>query len=227
MKTPALLLGTLCGSVLIVASASAAGPEALIDGDSLAGWETAGGKPAEVGEGWVIEDGGVLHRAGKGGDLLTAKEYGDFELEFEWKIAEGSNSGVKYRVARFGGSLLGIEYQVIDDNKHSDAKDPKRQAASFYAIFAPSPDKTTKEVGEWNTAKIVAKGTVFEHWLNGEKVLEFDTSSPEYAEAKAASKFKDAEGFGQNPEGKILIQDHGDPVWYRNIVITPLDGDGQ
>ncbi len=220
MKTSALF-SSFIGFIALATAAWGADPVPLFDGKSLSGW-LSGGKPAEAGKGWVIEEGGVLHRADRGGDLLSEKEYGDFVLEFEWKIAEGSNSGVKYRVAQFGGRTLGMEYQVIDDDKHSDAKDPKRQAASFYAIFAPAEDKPLMPVGEWNKSKIVAKGTTFEHWLNGVKVLAFDTSTPEYAEAKAASKFKGAEGFGQNPKGKILLQDHSDPVWYRNIMITEM-----
>lgn len=199
---------------------SAAEPVAMFDGETLGGWTDGAGKAVEPG-GWVVED-GCLHRKGRGGDLFSEKEYGDFVLEFEWKVAPGGNSGVKYRVAKFGGAILGMEYQVLDDAGHGNGKVAKTSAASFYDVLAPAADKELKPVGEFNQSKIVARGSKFEHWLNGEKVLEFDTSTEAFGEALARSKFRNAEGFARNPKGRILIQDHGDPVWFRNIRITEL-----
>ena len=187
--------------------------------DDLSAWTSLDGKPAvSAKDGWHLED-GTLYRAGKTGDLLSKKLYGDFTLTFEWKIASGTNSGVKYRVTDYGKQKLGMEYQIIDDGVHKDSKDPKRQAATVYALFPANGEKQVKSVGEWNTSKIVARGTKIEHWLNGTLVVSYDTASADFDAAVAASKFKTAEGFGKNAEGKLLIQDHGDPVWYRNMTI--------
>ena len=203
--------------ILLLPALSSAEPVPLLE--DLSAWTTLSGKPAVSAEdGWLFKD-GTLHRAGKAGDLLSKKLYGDFTLTFEWKIASGTNSGVKYRVTDYDGKKLGMEYQIIDDGVHKDSKDPKRQAATVYALFPASGEKQVKPVGEWNTSKVVARGTKIEHWLNGALVVSYDTASADFDAAVAASKFKKVEGFGKNAEGKILIQDHGDPVWYRNMTI--------
>ena len=204
-------------------TASAAEPVPLFNGKDLTGWTTADGKPVTAG--WVVADGGVLHRASKGGDLYTAKEFGDFELTFDWKIAPAGNSGVKYRVTAYEKKgLLGPEYQLLDDEKHPDSKvGPQRQTASLYDFTAP--DATLKKLnppGEWNTTKIVARGTKFEHWLNGVRVLEMDTASESWKAAHAKSKFKGVPAFAQNARGRILLQDHGDEIWFRNMTIREL-----
>lgn len=191
-------------------------PKALFDGQSLAGFTNQEGKAP--GAGWVVED-GAIHRKGKSGDLYVAGEHGDFTLEFEWKIAAAGNSGVKYRVQLYGKSLMGPEYQLLDDEKHPDGKvGAQRQTASLYDILPPeAAKKQAKPAGEWNTTKIVAQGTKFEHWLNGALVLEVDTTSETFKKAVAASKFKAVPDFAQNPVGKIFFQDHGDEVWLRNL----------
>jgi len=189
--------------------------ESLFDGKTLKGWQS--GKGAPVSKGWIVVD-GCIHRESRGGDILSAEEYEDFELELEWKVAPKSNSGIKYR---FKGGL-GPEYQVLDDEQHGNGKNPKTSAAAMYAMFACNDRKELKPLGEFNQARIVARGTKLEHWLNGKKVLEADTSSPAWASAKAASKFKGKKGYGEGA-GRILLQDHGDKVWYRNIRIRRLD----
>jgi hypothetical protein len=193
----------------------------LFDGKTLAGWVTAAGKP--VTGGWIVED-GVLTRAAKGGDIFTEKEYADFELELDWKISDTGNSGVKYRVTQYGsGELLGPEYQIIDDLKHPDGvRGTTHQTAALYDLLEPNDKKDMKPVGEWNHTKIVAKGTVFEHWLNGKKVVEMDTASDLWKEKLAKSKFKGKKDFAQNKSGKIMLQDHGDKVWFRNITVREL-----
>lgn len=218
MKLSILLL--LAGFTL---TSLAADPVPLFDGKDLAGWTNAAGKP--VASGWAVEAGGVLHRAAKGGDIYTAKEYGDFEFSFEWKIAPGGNSGVKYRVISYDKKgFLGPEYQLLDDAKHPDAKvGPQRQSASLYDFVAP--DAKTKKLnppGEWNTSKIVVRGTKFEHWLNGAKVIEMDTATDAWKAAHAKSKFKDVPEFAKNPKGRIMLQDHGDETWFRNLTIKEL-----
>jgi len=192
----------------------------LFDGKSLAGWVNAAGKPPAAG--WAVKD-GVIFREGKGGDLFTEKEYGDFELELEWKIAEGGNSGVKYRVAKYTpGGMLGPEYQMIDDAKHKDGAQGTHQTAALYDILGTNDQKKMNAIGDWNHTKIVAKGTKFEHWLNGKKVVEMDTASGLWKEKVGKSKFKNTKDFALNPTGKIMLQDHGDPVWFRNITIKEL-----
>ncbi len=191
----------------------------LFDGKTLEGWVTGAGKP--VTQGWVVVD-GAIHRADKGGDIYAVKEYKDFIFTFEWKIAAGGNSGVKYRFGKYAGGNVGPEYQVLDDAKHPDAKvGKKRQTASLYDILEPGDQKKMKPLDQWNTAKVVARGTKIEHWLNGKKVIDVDLSSEEFKAALAKSKFKNSPDFGAKA-GKIMLQDHGDKVWYRNLMITEL-----
>lgn len=191
----------------------------LFDGKSLAGWTSAtGGKP---GDGWKIED-GSLHRAGKAGDLISEKEYTDFELEFEWAVTAGCNSGVKYRVQKSAAGWLGPEYQVLDDAGHPNGKVGKTSAGALYEVIAPAAGKELKPVGEWNHSKIVAKGPVIEHWLNGKLMLKVDTSTTEWQDARKKSKFSKIDAFAQPAAGHILIQDHDGDVRFRAIRIRPL-----
>jgi len=193
---------------------------AIFNGEDLNGWtDVKGGAPAA---GWVVEEGGILHRKEKAGDLYSAKEYGDFELELEWKIVAGCNSGVKYRMADYSGKMLGPEFQIIDDGGYKKG-DEKNLTASLYDVLARREDVKPKSPGEWNHIKIVAKGTHFEHWLNGEKVLETDTSSDAWKAAVSDSKFKEVGGFGQKPKGRIMLQEHGGEVWFRNIVLREAE----
>ncbi len=194
----------------------------LFDGKSLGGWTSLDKKP--VAEGWVVEE-GVLHRKSKGGDIYTEKEYGNFILDFEWKSAANTNSGVKYRMMLYGKEYLGPEYQIFDDGDSAKPKlnNPTQLTASIYELFAPNDKKKLNPVGEWNSGRIVANGTKIEHWINGQKVAEGDTTSPEWAKAVAASKFgKYKPLFGANPSGRIMLQDHGSEVWFRNVKIKTL-----
>lgn len=177
-----------------------------------------------IGDGWSMTD-GVLHFDGtKSGDVITKAEFGNCELEFDWKISEAGNSGVMYRVSLGDKKpyFTGPEYQVLDDAKHKDGKLESHRAGALYALYVPQ-NKTLKPVGEWNSSKIVLNGSSVEHWLNGSKVVEADFSSDDWNERVEASKFKKWKGFGKNKKGHFAFQDHGDPVWYRNIRIKPLD----
>ena len=192
----------------------------LFDGNTLAGWTNGAGKAVEEG-GWVA-DNGILHRAGKSGDLYSAKEYGDFELRWEWKISVKGNSGVKYRVTKYGKQNLGLEYQVLD-NEHPDGKkSPKRQAGALYDLFPNSVPDSGKPVGEWNASRVVVRGNHFQHFLNGERVVDVTVGSDAWKAAHAASKFKGHPNFATNATGRIYLQDHGDEVWYRNLEIKEL-----
>ncbi len=206
---------------LFAATAALAGDPVSLQ--SLDQWTTADGKPAPAG--WVMEKDGSLHRTGRAGDLYSAKEYGDFEFSWEWKIAPGGNSGVKYRVTAYEKKgRLGPEYQLLDDNKHADAKvGAHRQSAALYDLLPPdAAAKKLNPPGEWNTSKIVVRGTKLEHWLNGAKVVEVDTASEAWKAAHAKSKFKNVTDFAQNPKGHLLLQDHGDEIWFRNLAIREL-----
>lgn len=216
-----ILRAFLC-SALLMFSASAEDAKPLFNGKDLTGWTNGAGQPVTAG--WVVEEGGVLHRAAKGGDIFTAEEYGDYELTWEWKIAPAGNSGLKYRVLQFPGKgYLGCEYQLLDDAKHPDGKiGPHRQTAALYDILPPAADKPLKPVGEWNASKIIVKGNTFEHWLNGTKVLSVDLAGETFKAARARSKFKNVPNFAENAKGRIMLQDHGDEAWFRNMAIKPL-----
>jgi Domain of Unknown Function (DUF1080) len=192
----------------------------LFDGKSLDGWTTRDRQP--VTKGWKVED-AAIHRAGPGGDIFTTGEFLNFELEFDWKLAPGSNSGLKYRVADYSpaGKTIGLEYQILDDKGHADGQKPKTSAGSLYDLVPPSSDKTVKPVGGWNQSRIVARGNTLEHWLNGVKLLSIDLGSASWKSALGSSKFRAAADFGTK-KGRILLQDHGGEVWLRNLRIRSL-----
>ena len=229
-----ILSAALCAPAMLLhaqekAAAPATAPAGtaapIFDGKSLAGWTTADGKAP--GDGWKAED-GVIHLAGKGGDIYSALAYKNFEFTWEWKISEGGNSGVKYRTHKYDGKgWLGLEYQMLDDAKHPDGKiGAHRQTAALYDILPPAADKPLKPVGEWNTSKIVVNGSTIEHWLNGVKTVSVEIGSEAWKAAHAKSKFKGVPDFATHPEGRIMIQDHGDQVWLRNLQVKEIAAAG-
>ena len=209
----------------------------LFDGVSFEGWRGLGREVMPEGH-WEIEEGCIkkvpsgevpLQEDGQplaGGDIMTIQAFKDFELKFEWRIIEAGNSGIKYNVTEEmsvgyppRNAALGFEYQVLDDAGHPDAKNgDNRTAAALYDLIAPQ-GKVLKPVGQFNTARIVFNGNHGEHWLNGVKVLEYDLGSEDMDSRLAASKYKNIAGFGDRREGHIVLQDHTDAVWYRNIKI--------
>ena len=199
----------------------------LFDGKDLKGWR--GYKKPDASETrWKVENGMLTINSNGAGDtkgqrdLITDATYEQFDLRWEWKISQGGNSGVKYFVLEDENSAIGHEYQVIDDERHPDAKiGPHRQTAAFYDVF-PAHDRPLKPAGEWNTSEVIVKGKHVTHILNGKTVLEYDLESPELKAAIAKSKFKDVARFGKLQPGHILVQDHGDQVWYRKIEIKTL-----
>jgi len=181
------------------------GFELLFDGTSFKGWKQKGN--------WKIE-GDAMSRADSGGGLIyMAKKIPDnFELRFDWKVVSGSNSGVYYRPGQY-------EYQILDNAVHIDGRNPRTSAASLYFCMAPSDD-ATKPVGEWNVGKVICKGTIIQHWLNGKKVVHFDYKDPKW---KANVELLRLRGGKLAARGAHLsLQDHGDPVWYRNIKLRTL-----
>ena len=206
----------------------AAGWKLLFDGKTTTGWRGFHQDKFPT-EGWVIEDGAIKHLAGKGGgDIITTDQFGNFELQLEWKVAPGANSGIKYLVSedlpKTGHAAISFEYQIIDDEKHPDAtkgKSGNRSAGALYDLIAPQ-NKVLRPAGEYNQTRIIVQGNHVEHWLNGAKVLEFERHSDQLKALIAGSKFKDIQGFGQAEKGHILLQAHGDEVWFRNIKIREL-----
>jgi hypothetical protein len=199
----------------------------LFDGHSLDGWR--GYKRADAADSrWKAIDGTLTTPPDNGRDthgqrdIISKDTYEQFELVFDWKIAQGGNSGVKYFILEDRDSAIGHEYQLIDDERHADAKvGPHRQTAAFYDVL-PASERPVKPAGEWNTTRIVVRGQTVEHWLNGKKVLQYELNSPALNAAIEKSKFKGMERFGKRQNGYILLQDHGDQVWFRNIKIRRL-----
>jgi len=198
----------------------AAGWKLLFDGKNLEGWRSFK-KETPPSKGWVLEE-GWLHCLGKGGgDIITVREFEDFELQWEWKQAPAGNSGVKYFVTESRGSPIAHEYQMIDEQGEPDAKQGKgkRVSAAFYDVLKLDRPAPTKPCGETNQSRIVVQGNRVEHWLNGVKVLEYSCGSEALKAAVAQSKFKDVEGFGNKIKGHLLLQDHHTEVWFTNIKV--------
>ncbi len=197
-----------------------AGWKLLFDGKTTEGWK--GYKKDKVGDGWQVVD-GVLTLGKGGGDLCTVEEFGDFELQIDWRISSGGNSGIMYRVAetRNAPYETGPEYQVLDDDKHGDGKNPLTSAGSIYAVYAPAK-KVVKPAGEWNHTKIVLKGNHVEHWLNGEKVCEAEIGSDDWNQRIAKSKWAKVTTYAKEAKGKIDLQDHGNKVEFKNIKVLVL-----
>jgi hypothetical protein len=206
-----------------------AGWKLLFDGKTLNGWR--GYKKTDAsGSRWIVEDGMLTLPKNDGKDtrgardLISADTYDQFELAWDWRVASGGNSGLKYFVLEDLDSAIGHEYQLIDDERHPDAKiGAKRQTASLYDVL-PAADRPLRPAGEWNSSRVVVRGSSVEHWLNGTKVLSYELNSPALKTAIAASKFKDVARFGTPQKGHILIQDHGDQVWYRGVRIRAITG---
>ena len=202
----------------------------LFDGKTMNGWRGAymdslPKKGWEVRKGMLIVNESGGGEASFGGDIVTIDQYSGFELLVDFRITEGANSGIKYFVIeaqpKTPGSAKGLEYQILDDAKHPDAKlgiNGNRTCASLYDLI-PAKDTKAKPVGKWNHARILVKGKHVEHWLNGKKVLEFERGGKEFLAHKAESKFKDIPAFGEYERGHILLQDHGNQVFYRNVKI--------
>jgi hypothetical protein len=219
------LVAILCGGASTFAqpakAAKDAGWTSLFDGKSLAGWRAF--KSETPPPGWEVKDGVLVH-SGTGGDLMTVGEYGSFELELDYKIAIGGNSGIMYRVVTEGDAPYwsGPEYQILDNERHPDAKNgPDRLSGANYDLIAPSA-AVSKPAGEWNTAKIVVRGNHVEHWLNGTKVVDYEFGSPEWTKLVAENKFKAWPIYGKAARGHIVLQDHGNVVEFRNIRIKDL-----
>ena len=213
----------------------------LFDGETFTGWRGLGRDSIPAGH-WTIEDGTIRKVASgevptapdgqplEGGDIMTEETFGDFELVLEWRVSPGANSGIKYNVSEAMSTehpptyaALGFEYQILDDDRHPDARNgPNRTAAALYDLIPPDATKKLNPVGTFNETRLLFRGKHGEHWLNGEKVVAYDLDTPRFDSLLAASKYQPIEGFAERRQGHIVLQDHGDDVWFRNIKIRML-----
>jgi len=184
--------------------------------------------------GWYVQDNILLNDGSGKGGLVTKDQYSNFILEWEWCIYdEGGNSGIKYFVKERSDKqdkyAFGLEYQLLDDMNHEWMKEGKmtvndyHTTGALYEFFAPSKDKKLMPLGQFNTSKLVVEGKHVEHWLNGDKVLEYERGGEKFLEMKAKSKFKDLPEFGLHKEGYILLQDHQSRAGFRNIRIKIIN----
>ena len=218
----------------------------LWDGKTTEGWRSA--KSEEFpNKGWTIKDGdltvgSVGDASQAGGDIITKERFSNFELVVDFKTSSGCNSGIKYLVrpnidqttggaatgARASlGVMIGPEFQILDDATHPDARagqNGNRTLGSLYDLIPAATTKKPNPIGQWNTARIVVRGNHVEHWLNGDKILEYERGSAAFRELVAQSKFKVVPGFAEWPDGHVLLQEHGSLVSFRNIKIRALSG---
>ncbi len=215
----------------LTADEQKAGWVLLFDGKSTDGWRSF--KSPTPSESWEIDDAALHLRVSpgyRGGhDLISEKSYDNFDLQWDWKLAPHANSGLKYLVSLERRSPLGHEYQMLDDAHYHHVQEGDRSAsfvdtihgtAAFYDVLPPT-NVVLRPIGEYNHSRILVSGNHVEHWLNGRKVLEYELGSDAVKEGVARSKFKNVKGFGEKTTGHMLLQDHGDEVWFRNVKIRP------
>ncbi len=223
----ALMAGCTQKHNTLTPAEQAEGWELLFDGETTNGWRLFN---ADNITGWTVED-GVLVGLGKGGDIggdiVSDREYKNFEFAWEWKIESQGNSGVMYHVVegdQFAAPYLtGPEYQMIDDLNFPEELEIWQQTGADYAMHPADPEKThLKRAGEWNTSRIVFDNGHVEHWLNGEKVVEFEAWTDEWFDLKNSGKWNNAPEYGLARSGRLCLQDHGSKVWFRNVKVREL-----
>ena len=203
------------------ATTDEAGWRPLFDGKSMTGWR--GYQSQAVPDGWRVAA-GILQKDKPVGDIISVEQFGDFEVEFEWRIAEGGNSGIFYRGTEEYDKVYwsATEYQLLDDEKAADGKSRLTSAGAAHSLY-PSPAGHLAPVGQWNVTRIVAKGTHVEHWLNGFKLLEYEVLSADWEARVAASKFKPYPNYGRSMRGHFSIQgDHLGALAFRTIRVREL-----
>lgn len=196
----------------------AAGWRLLFDGKSLAGWQVAG-KTTPPTQGWVVEDGILKKQQGvRGGDLLSVEGFEDFEFAWTWRLPGNGNNGVKFFVLPERG-FVGHEYQMYSEARGGKGKG---STGSFYDVLPPAPDRLPFKASEWSHSRVLVQGNQVEHWLNGQKILEYELGSPEVLAAVQNSKFRNTRDFGRKVRGHILLTDHGDAAWFKDVKIREL-----
>jgi len=203
--------------------------QTLFDGKTLKGWHGYNKGKAKV-DNWIVVDGALVCLGASahdtGGDIVTDKQYENFELEWDWKVDKGSNSGVMYHVvedAKFKGPYeTGPEYQIIDDVNFPGKLEEWQQAGADYAMHNANADKKLQSIGEWNHSKIVFNKGHVEHWLNGKKIVAFEAWTDEWNEKRTTGKWKTYPHYGKAKTGFIALQDHGNKAYYKNIRVKEL-----
>jgi hypothetical protein len=206
----------------LTAAEKADGWQLLFDGRTLDAWR--GYRRDTLPEsGWEIKDGTIRTIAkAKGGELITRKKFDDFELAWEWRVEPGGNNGLKYFVTEERPQSPGHEYQMIDDAGYPGKLSANHHTADFYDVLPAAADKPIRPAGEWNTSRIVVRGTRVEHWLNGKHVLTYELGSAAVKAGIEKSKFKGHAGFGDKIAGHIMLTYHQDECWYRNLKVREL-----
>lgn len=213
--------GTAGESSKPTAEETAAGWKALFDGTTTTGWVGIGGTTFPS-KGWSVKEGALHHDQGAGGgDIVTERAYLNFELVWEWRLAKGGNSGVKYNLPN-PTKAVGFEYQMLDDLGHSDGAKTSHQTAALYDLIEPAADRKTKPVGEWNQSRLLVDGNRVEQWLNGVRTVAFEIGSPELLERVSKSKYAKTKDFGLKMASPILIQDHGGELDVRSVKLREL-----
>lgn len=221
----------------LTAAERAAGWKLLFDGRTLKGWRGLGYDSIPTAH-WKVENGTIRKipngsiprlpdgQPAAGGDLMTIATYGDYELIWDWKIATAGNSGVKYNVSEElsmavapNHAAIGFEYQLLDDSLNDDNKLPSHLTASLYDMIPANAGKIVHRVGDWNTSRLVFRGNHVEHWLNGKKVVEFELGSARIDSLLQLSKYKTIKDFATRKKGHIVLQDHGEEIFFRSIKI--------
>jgi Domain of Unknown Function (DUF1080) len=204
-----------------LAAQSPPAPEVWIDLSTPTEWR--GYRADTLPTAWQFDRDGVLTFSGSGGDIITKRPFSDFELELEWRIAAGGNSGVFYRATEGTRAIYenAAEMQVLDNARHADGRLATTSAGSLFALYGPAQD-VSRPAGEWNVARLVVRGPHVEHWLNGVKVVEYELWSPEWKARVANSKFTAWPAYGWNDRGHIGLQDHGDTVSFRRMRIREV-----
>jgi hypothetical protein len=200
----------------------------LFNGQNLKGWHGFN-KTGEV-KNWIVEDGALeclgAANGDSGGDIVSDQEFGNFELKWEWKVNKGCNSGVMYHVVenkKYKAPYeTGPEYQIIDDIGFPGKLEEWQKAGADYAMTLPNDKKKLKPVGEWNTSRIIYNNGKVEHWLNGEKILEFQRGTDKWNKERTTGKWKTYPDYASVTKGKIALQDHGNKAYFRNIQIRNL-----
>ncbi len=210
-------------------SQKAEGWKLLFDGKTLNGWQIFKARKNNT---WEVKDGllhcKALNETTKGdgderSDLMTTDEFENFEFTCDWKISPKGNSGIIYRATEEFEQpyYSGPEYQLIDDNSYLPKPTDKQLTGASYDMYATAP-KTLKPVGEWNSTKIVVNGKHVEHWLNDQKIVEYELGSSNWQKRKEACKWNEAKGYGLASKGHIDLQDHGHEVWFKNVMIKTI-----
>lgn len=222
MRTAGLFL-TLCLTLVNSSNAIAQQYSNLLKDKSLSQWMLPNGE--DVKSGWEFDADGTLHLAGKGNNIITKDEYQDFDLWFEYRISEKGNSGIKYRVAKFGNSWLGCEYQIQDDSAFPKLP-AKHYTASLYDVVdksSPILERRYLSSTEFSVGRVIVQNHRIRHWMNGNLIIDERDDSQRFQDAIQRSKFRSEAGFGTNTNGRLMLTDHGSEVWYKNLYIRRLN----